>query len=50
MASVSSGNMKAIRNWKSLDWCTGEVFTYTQVIKATDEKDRASMSRMPRSV
>ncbi|MBK9582245.1 MAG: hypothetical protein IPO48_10205 [Saprospiraceae bacterium] len=33
-----SGNMKVIRNWKLLDWCTGEVFTYTQVIKATDEK------------
>ncbi|MBK6497480.1 MAG: hypothetical protein IPG00_04650 [Saprospiraceae bacterium] len=30
--------MKVIRNWKLLDWCTGEVFTYTQVIKATDEK------------
>ncbi|MBK9583581.1 MAG: hypothetical protein IPO48_17290 [Saprospiraceae bacterium] len=33
-----SGNMKVIRNWKLLDWCTGEVYTYTQVIKATDEK------------
>jgi hypothetical protein len=32
------GNMKVIRTWTILDWCTGDVFTYIQVIKATDEK------------
>jgi hypothetical protein len=32
------GNMKVIRTWTILDWCTGAVFTYIQVIKATDEK------------
>src|SRR5690606_8985099 len=32
------GNMKVIRTWKLLDWCTGDVFQYIQVIKAVDEK------------
>jgi len=32
------GNMKVIRKWTLLDWCTGEVFEYTQVIKAVDDK------------
>ncbi|MBK9583497.1 MAG: carboxypeptidase regulatory-like domain-containing protein [Saprospiraceae bacterium] len=32
------GNMKVVRTWKLLDWCTRETTEYIQVIKAVDEK------------
>jgi subtilisin-like proprotein convertase family protein len=32
------GNMKTIRTWTLLDWCTGATATYVQFIKAVDEK------------
>jgi hypothetical protein len=32
------GNMKIIRTWKLLDWCTRQTQEYIQVIKAVDEK------------
>jgi hypothetical protein len=37
--TACGGNMKVVRNWKLLDWCTGEVFEYSQVIKAVDQKE-----------
>ncbi|MCE2788913.1 MAG: dockerin type I domain-containing protein [Saprospiraceae bacterium] len=32
------GNMKVLRTWTLLDWCTGATSTYVQTIKAVDEK------------
>ena len=32
------GNMKVVRDWRLLDWCTQRTYTYTQVIKAVDDK------------
>ena len=32
------GNMKIVRKWTLLDWCTREVSEYIQVIKSIDEK------------
>jgi len=33
-----SGNMKVLRTWTLLDWCTGATSTYVQTIKAVDQK------------
>ncbi|NNE13855.1 MAG: hypothetical protein HKN51_02685 [Saprospiraceae bacterium] len=30
------GNIKILRNWTILDWCTGEFIIYGQIIKAAD--------------
>jgi uncharacterized repeat protein (TIGR01451 family) len=30
------GNKKIVREWKVLNWCTGEIFPCTQIIKAVD--------------
>ena len=30
--------MKIVRDWRLLDWCTQRTYTYTQVIKAVDDK------------
>ncbi len=32
-----SGNSKTIRTWSILDWCTGELITYDQIIKIVDQ-------------
>ncbi|MEZ4909222.1 MAG: lectin-like protein, partial [Saprospiraceae bacterium] len=32
------GNMKVVREWRILDWCSQDVFGYLQVIKAVDDK------------
>jgi len=32
------GNMKVVRTWKLLDWCTQEIYEYAQIIKAVDQK------------
>ena len=31
-----SGNSRTIRTWTIMDWCTGEIITYDQVIKIID--------------
>jgi 5-hydroxyisourate hydrolase-like protein (transthyretin family) len=36
--SACPDNKKIIRTWTVLDWCSGDVGTYIQIIKATDVK------------
>ena len=36
-AEGCEGNLKVIRNWTILDWCTAEFINYEQVIKVVDD-------------
>ncbi len=34
-----NGNSKILRTWALLDWCTGELLSYDQIVKAVDQTD-----------
>ncbi|MCR9286205.1 MAG: T9SS type A sorting domain-containing protein [Bacteroidetes bacterium] len=34
---VCDGSFKILRDWRLVDWCTGEILDYTQIIKVVDE-------------